>query len=169
MSLAVERTVSWQSVCHVFVQAWLGGAKTKIKGEKIEADLPEKVSEWGHEPHAPNSYLPACAFGNADSPPLLVGQSHWLHQAKPGWDLSKSAVQGPVAPLQSLPPFQSPGLVQGHAWSSGWAAISFGAGRDWVMMVAKKQLPTSFQQTWILSNHFHKIMQSKLKSTIIRH
>ena len=123
--------------------------KVVLKGKarkKAQAVLPGKVSEWGHGPHAPNSYLPACASGNADSPPPLASQSHWPHQARPGWGLSRSAARGPEGPLQSLPPCQSRGPAQGHAWSSGWAAVSFGVGRDSVMMVPKMMFPKSFRQ-----------------------
>ena len=101
--------------------------------KEAHAVLPGTVSEWGHGPHAPNSYLPACASGNAGSPPPLVGQSHWQHQARPGWGPSRSGGQGPEGPLQNSPPCQSPGPARGLAWSSGWAAVFFGSGRDWAM------------------------------------
>lgn len=144
MSLAKDRTVSWQSVCHVFLHVWQGDVGRK--GTEKGSGLPGKVSEWGHGPHAPNSYLPASASGNADSPPPLAGQNHWLHRARPGWGLSRSGAQGPEGPLRSLPPCLSPGQARGLAWSSGWAAVSFGAGRDWVMMVPKMMFPKSFRQ-----------------------
>lgn len=102
--------------------------------------LPGKVSEWGHGPHAPNSYPPASASGNDDSPPLLGGQNRWLHQARPGWDPSKSGVQGPEGPLRSSPPCRSPGQARVPAWSSGWAVVSYGASRDWVVMVPKDSI-----------------------------
>lgn len=133
------------AVCLPRVCACVTGWCTKESQGKEEGwGLPGKVSEWGHGPHAPNSYLPACASGNADFPPLLAGQSHWLHRARPGWGPSRSGAQGPEGPLQSLPRCQSQGPAQGLAWSSGWAAVSFRSERDWVIMVPKMMFPKSF-------------------------
>lgn len=154
-------TVSWQSVCHVFVHVRQGGVERR--GKEKGSGLPGKVSEWGHGPHAPNSYLPACASGNADFLPPLVGQSHWLHQARPGWGLSRSGVQEPEGPPQSLPPCQSPGQARGLAWSSGWAAVSFGAGRDWVMTVPKTVLLKSFPTAWRLNKPFTSTLTCSVK------
>lgn len=139
MPLTEERTDPGSSLCAM----WQGGGRRKCMDK---AHLPVKVSEWGHGPHAPNSYPPACASGNACSPPPLVGQNHWPHQARPGWGLSRTEVQGPEGPLRSLPLFQSPGQARGLAWSSGWAAVSFGAGIDSVKMVPKMTFPKSFWQ-----------------------
>ena len=165
-SLTEVKTESWQSVHHVFVHVRQSGAarKGKERKKRAQADLPGTVSGWGHGPHAPNSYLPACASGNADSPPPPAGRSHWLHRAGPGSGLSRSGALGPEGPPPSSPPCRSPGRARGLAWSSGWAAVSFGAGRDWVMMLPKMVLPKSFHTA--LNNCFQAGQHAEWSSNL---